>query len=292
MMPNSYALNETLTSHSASAKSARHSAKEKYLKAILVILSIALIIEIVWLCLIKTSLPLTNIEINGISGIEKDFILRHAGITNQTSYFSVSTSKMESALEELFMVDSAKVIKQFPDTIYIKLNPRIPVVVSLANINGKSIPLFIDKHGVVCKIGDSNSESEVGSSQVDLSTIHASALPIISGLVFGDIRLGMRLPVAFRRMLESIDRININNSILLSSISEIRIQEKLYDGFELVLYLDNSKIKVRMSSEFNEDTLKYIMLMIDVLENTGAEIEELDFRTGIASYKIKEAFNG
>ncbi|MDR2900237.1 MAG: FtsQ-type POTRA domain-containing protein [Treponema sp.] len=282
MTPNSFVFDDTLHSHSASSKQSSQSGTEKFLKIILVILAVILIAEAVWFCLIKTSLPLENVEINGIPGAERNDVFQYAGITNKTSFFSVNTIEMENSLEDWYLVDSAKVVKQFPDKIYIKLNPRIPAVMTFASVDGKSVPLFIDKRGVVCHIGNSDAAFQVQSS----------ALPIISGLVFDNVSLGMRLPVSLRGFLESIERINVNNPVLLSSISEINIQEKLYDGFELVLYLLNSKIKVRTGPELNEDTLKYMMLMIDVLENTGAELDELDFRTGTASYQLKEALNG
>jgi cell division protein FtsQ len=281
MQPNSFVFNENLSSHSSSNDSSR-TGKEIFLKVILAILAVIFVVEFIWLVLISPSMPLASVEINGISGVERNLILRQAGITNQTSLFSVSSARMENALEELYMVESAEVIKQFPNKIYIKLSPRIPVALSLASVDGKSTPLFIDKHGVVCKIGINDSESKV----------HASSLPIISGLIFDDVNLGTQLPLSMRGVLESIERISIDNPVLLSSVSEIQFHKKLYDGFELILYPVNSNVKVRIGSELNEDTLKYMMLMIDVLKETEAEIDEIDFRTGTASYKIKEALNG
>lgn len=282
MQPNSFTFNDTLTSESSSSKNMSRSGREIFLKIILAILAAVFVVEFIWLVLISPSRPLREIEINGIPGVERNYILHHSGITNQTSFFSVNTAKMENLLEELYMVASAQVVKQFPDKIYIKLNPRIPVAVSLALIDGESTPLFIDKHGVVCKIGISDSESKM----------QANNLPIISGLIFNDVRLGTRLPVLMRGVLESVEHISVNNPMLLSLISEIRMYEKNYGGFEMVLYPSNSNVRVRIGSELSEDTIKYMMLMIDVVKKTGAEIDEIDFRTGTASYKVKEALNG
>jgi cell division protein FtsQ len=282
MQPNSFTFNDALTSDSSETKKMSRSRKEIFLKIILAISIVVFMIEVIWFVCITPWMPLSSIEINGIPNIERDFILRHAGITNQTSFFSVSSRSMENALEELFLVESAEVVKQFPSKIYIKLNPRIPVAFSLSSVNGKSTPLFIDRHGVICKIGINDSESKV----------QASLLPIVSGLIFDEAALGMRLPVSMKKIFESIEQINLNNPILLSSLSEIQIQEKLYGGFELILYPIGSNVKVRTGSELNEDTLKYMMLVIDVLKETGSEVDEIDFRTGIASYKTKETLNG
>ncbi len=282
MTPNSFVFDDAFFSHPVPSNNASQSGRKKNHKVILIILALALIFIAVWFGLIRTSMPLVSIELNGIRGLERDVILSHAGITNQTSFFSVNTALMKSKLESFVIVESADVVKQFPDKIYIDLHPRIPVAVSLASIDRKSTPLFIDRHGVICKIGISDSESKM----------QASTLPILSGLNLDNVSLGMRLPASCKKVLESIAKINVDNSMLLSSISEIQIHERLYDGIELILYPVNSNIRVRAESELNEETLKYMMLVIDVLQEKGTDIDEIDFRTGTVSYKIKETFNG
>jgi cell division protein FtsQ len=252
---------------------------EVFKKILLVIIVMLMLFGLVWVCLIKTMRPLADIEINGIPSIERELVFRYAEITNKTSFFSVNISKMEKQLENLAMVESAHVAKQFPDKIYIRLNPRIPVAISLASLDEKSTPIFIDRHGVVCKIGVSDTESKM----------QVSMLPIISGLTFDDLKLGTRLPLPYRRVLESIESIYKNNPLLLSSVSEINFQKKKFDGFELILYPADSNVKVRIGSELNEETLKYMMLMIDIFNDIGTEVDEIDFRTGTASYKGKEA---
>ncbi len=282
MQPNSFIFNDALISETPASKKTAYSGTEKVWRRILFVLVVILAFEAIWLCVIRPCMPLSGIELNGIPGIERDVVLHYAGITSETSFYSVNAAKMERVLEELVMVESAEVVKQFPSRIYIKLNPRIPVAVSLTYVDGKMIPLFIDKHGVVCKMGLNDSESRM----------HMSNLPIISGLIFDNASVGTRLPVILKKFLESIERINMQNSLLLSSFSEIRIHEKLYDGFELVLYHSSSNTKIRTGAELNEEMLKYIMLMIDVLYNEGVDVDEIDFRTGTASYKLKEAFFG
>jgi hypothetical protein len=41
--------------------------------------------------------------------------------------------------------------------------------------------------------------------------------------------------------------------------------------------------------ELNEETLRYTLLMVDVLSQNESGIDSLDFRSGIASYIPKEA---
>jgi hypothetical protein len=45
-----------------------------------------------------------------------------------------------------------------------------------------------------------------------------------------------------------------------------------------------------MDKELNGDSLRYLLLVLDVLEEQGSPLDELDFRSGsIASYIPKEA---
>ena len=282
-MPDSFAyIDDTISPDAAHSKAAAPSRMDKILKRVLLVLGVILGIELVWMFGITPCLPLAKVEVSGIPGIEKEFIVNRAGITGDTSFLTANTARMEKALAGLSMVESAEITRQFPDTLRIVLKPRVPVAISLANIDGKIVPLFIDKQGVVCRIGTPDPESRV----------MASTLPIISGLVFENAVLGTRLPVLFSGMLENIDQIARKNPVLLSSISEIRVQKKLYDGFELVLYPAHSNIKVRTGAVLNEEMLKYMMLVIDVLETKGVQVDEIDFRTGTASYKVKEAHSG
>jgi cell division protein FtsQ len=78
---------------------------------------------------------------------------------------------------------------------------------------------------------------------------------------------------------------------LLAVLSEIRINRKAYDGFDLILYPSHNPVKVRVS-ELNEDMLRYMMLVIDVFFSKDIPVEEIDFRTSTASYTVKEASSG
>jgi cell division protein FtsQ len=51
-------------------------------------------------------------------------------------------------------------------------------------------------------------------------------------------------------------------------------------------------VRVRVSEDITEETIRYMFLMIDVLSAKNANIDEIDFRTGTATYKIKEAHSG
>jgi cell division protein FtsQ len=194
---------------------------------------------------------------------------------------TVNIDDVKKALERLYLVESVRVTKHYPDALYLELEPRHAAAVSLASVNGKMIPVFFDKHGVVMKLG---------RDQIDLAAV--ASLPVISGLVFEQVGLGTQLPPVFIPFLERLEEVNEKTPELLAAISEIRINKKPYDGFDLVLYPMNSTIRFRVEAELNEDTLRYMMLMMDVFKLTSARVDEVDLRTGTASYVVKEASSG
>ncbi|GHV17491.1 cell division protein FtsQ [Spirochaetia bacterium] len=259
----------------------RSSATEKWLKRLIAIVAGVLAAELIWLFIITPMLPLSTVEITGIPGIDQASLLAHAGISAHSSFMTVNALDVETALERLYLVESARVTKHFPDTLYLELEPRRVAAMSLAAVNGKMVPVFFDKHGVVMQIG---------RDQTDMAAI--ASLPVISGLVFEQVGLGTRLPPVFMPFLERLEVINAETPELLAAVSEIRINKKPYDGFDLVLYPMNSTIRFRVEAELNEDTLRYMMLMMDVFKLTGARVDEVDLRTGTASYVVKEASSG
>jgi cell division protein FtsQ len=253
------------------------SGMNKGLKRVILVVSIVLAAELFWLFGISPMMPLSVVEVTGMPGADRAMILSQAGITPRSSYFTVNTAEMEKALGSLYQVESVRVTKRFPDTVRIVLEPSQAVAMSLAAFNGRIYPIFLDKHGVIIKIGDDKQGM-------------ASSMPIISGLVFDQPVLGMKLPAMFASFFDNLDRINAAAPELMGTISEIRINRKTYDGFDLILYPVHNPIRVRVGADLNEETLRYMMLMIDVLR--GANVGEVDFRTGTASYTLKEASSG
>jgi cell division protein FtsQ len=255
---------------------------DKRLKVLILALALILGVELIWLLGISPWMPLSVIEVAGLPDLEKAVVLAQAGIDERSSFMTVSAGASEYALESLHQVGSAKVVKRFPDTVRITLEPRRAVAFSLAAVEGRISPVFFDKQGVVFKIGQDDS----GTDPIPAS------LPIISGLIFDQAVLGTRLPAMFNTLLSDLERINHTAPELLRAVSEIHINRKLYDGFELVLYPVYYPVKVRLGRELREDTLRYMLLLIDVFNAQDVDVEELDFRTGTASYTVKEASIG
>jgi cell division protein FtsQ len=257
------------------------SAVDKRLKRIVIILAMVVGAELCWFLFISPCMPLQAVEVTGMPDIERSLILNRAGINAHSSYMTVKAAAVEALLEELHQVESATVIKHFPDSVMIVLEPRKVLAFTLLRIGEKITPVFFDKKGVIFKIGNSEGDE-----------ILSPSIPLISGLTMGEPVLGMQLPQKFAGFFASLERIHASAPELLTAFSEIRIHQKNYDGFDLILYPNNDPVRIRSAAELNEDMLRYMMLAIDVIVSQGTQVDEIDCRTGTASYTLKEASSG
>jgi cell division protein FtsQ len=61
-------------------------------------------------------------------------------------------------------------------------------------------------------------------------------------------------------------------------LSEICVVPKSSGGYELVLIPAQSKIRVFMDRSLNIDSLKYMMVVLDVIQQLGQTVSEVDLR--------------
>ncbi|GHV51059.1 cell division protein FtsQ [Spirochaetia bacterium] len=262
-------------------KSAGSHRLEKGFKTFIIAAAAILILELIWLFAVAPCMPLSKIDVMTFPGMDRAAVIAAAGIGERSSFVSVNPREAEKALGELYAVESARVTKRFPNTVKIVLVPRSAVAVSLTLQDGRLVPVYFDRHGLVFKVGG-----------MDGGEVPPPSLPLISGLVFAPPVLGTRLPAIFGTFLAGLQSIGDSAPELLGAISEIRINRKPFDGFDLVLYPVHSPVRIRLESDLNEETLRDVMLMLDVFASKNFDIEEIDFRAETASYKIKEASSG
>jgi cell division protein FtsQ len=246
---------------------------ERGIKILIFAAAAVLVLELLWLLVIGPCMPLSRIEVTSFPGLERTEVLLRAGIGETASYISVNSRLAEKNLETIKEVESARVTKRFPNGLKILLIPRVAIAMAFIRIDGRQVPVYFDRHGIAFKIG--------GSPQ--------GSLPVISGLPLAEDK---PLAAMYLSLFASLDRINFSNPKLLGVISEIRVNKKPFDGFDLVLYPVHNPIRVRLEPDLNEETLQYVMLMLDVFASRNSEVEEIDFRTGTASYTLKEASSG
>jgi cell division protein FtsQ len=246
---------------------------EKPLKKLIVVLALLLCAELVWLFVVSPCMPLTTVTVTGMDTPERAHVLYAAGITARSSYISINEKQIEKNLLTLPQVEKAVVAKHFPDTLTITLIPRKLLAVSLLEIHNKIEPVLFDANGVVFQIGKHGVNVSAGA-------------PVISGLFNESVRMGDVIPAVFLPFLSSLQELGENADGLLSSISEIYVNKKAYNTFDLLIYPAYNQTKIRMNG-LNEDNLRYMFLLLDVFAEKNMDVEEIDFRTGTASYKIR-----
>jgi len=263
----SYAASENIDT---SAKSAGK--VEKGIKRLVVIAAVIFTAELVWLFGISPFIPFSTIDVQGFAELGRQEILTIAGIDDTSSYMSTNIIEIQEKLSKNILVESAKVIKRFPDKLSIFLTPRVAVMTALTGEDLQHIPLYVDRQGVFFKFADNAAQT--------------AELPILSGIE--NPKLNSRLTPALVPLVERISVIADGSPELLSSVSEIRVEPKAWDGYELVVFPVHSSIKVRVENKLNEDVLRYMLLMLNIFENDSNKPEEIDFRSGMGSYKLKE----
>jgi cell division protein FtsQ len=246
---------------------------EKGIKKLIIIAVVIFTAELIWLFGVTPFVPFSTIEVQSFDGFERSDILLLAGLDENSSFISTNIKEVQKKLESYVLVESAMVIKRFPDKLSIYLNLRQPVAVSLASAGARQMPLYVDKHGVFYKFADA-------------ATAETSVCPILSG--FENPQLNMRLPAALVPLSENLSKIATSSPELLAAISEIRIERKAFDGYDLVLFPVHSSIKVRLDNNLTEDALRYMLLMLNVFEDASPKPQEIDFRSGMGSYRVKE----
>lgn len=219
-----------------------------------------------------------KIQVSGIDTILEADLKKAAGLTGTEKWGKIDKDVLLHRVANYPLVAEARVVKKYPDKVLIEIIERKPVGVLLATVGGRTIPMEIDKTGTVFKVASKKEPQE---------------LPIISGLSFQTIRAGMKVHKQLVPLFKQLDLLQKKKPAILSEISEIKIEQKKYGGFDLILYPVQTQVKVRTDSTLNEDRLQYMMLTLDVIRelDLSAKIEELDVRAGTASYRLRGEAN-
>ena len=249
-----------------------HSTGNKNLKKLLAVITVILGAELIWLFGISPCMPLSKASVFGIPGIDEKAVLALAGIGKHSSFMTVNVQSAEEALRSLPMIRSARVIKRFPNRVELHLESRRAAAMAFVQREEKIFPALIDGDGMIFNVGKEGLDRN-------------ETLPVISGLVLEGVYPGMKIPRMYNTLFERLETLNRNAPELIAAISEIKINQRNYDGYDLTLYPAHKGVRVRVSNDITEETLKYVLLMLDVLSAKSKSIEEIDFRTGTASYK-------
>jgi len=245
--------------------------KIKFIKTIFCVLCFALLCELVIYKYVMPSFSSPKVTVTGQKDYTAEEIARLLLPMNSTSWFDFDVDQAVSILSSEAGIDHVIVEKRFPDKIFINVSEREPVAVTFVMDKGSTKPVQIDKNGVLFP-GKNNPAAE-------------AALPILSGLPVEYMSKGMRIPSKYRPLIDQISKISELPQHYFASLSEICVLPKDSGNYELALIPSQSKVKVLTDRALNEDALKYMLVVLDVVNQIGTdEVAAVDLRYGSVSY--------
>ncbi len=244
--------------------------KIKFIKVIFCVLCFALLCELVIYKYIMPSFSSPKVTVTGQKDYSAEEIARLLLPMNSTSWFDFDVEQAVAILSSEAGIDHVSVEKKFPDKIYVNVEEREPVAVTFIMENGRTSPVQIDKNGVLFP-GKKNASAE-------------ATLPIVSGLPVEYMSKGMRIPAKYRPLIDQISKISEMPQHYFASVSEICVLPKDSGNYELALIPSQSKVKVLTDRALNEDALKYMLVVLDVVNQIGTDVATVDLRYGSVSY--------
>lgn len=250
--------------------------KSIIIKFFIVTFVLFLIGEAVFYAIVLPYNSIASVKVSGCYDLTSVEVKKLAGIDKNTKWFNINSVEISKRLVSYPSIASATVEKKFPDKVSIKILERKAVAVSFIEVDGRMIPMEIDGHGVVFRIG---------------SPIIKPNLPIITGLTFKNPREGMQINEKLSQLFMQLDVLQKKHPVLLNEISEIKIQPKKYGGYDLIVYPLRSRLSVITNKSLTEESLQYMMLIIDVVKDISLDkgIIGIDLRGANAVYIKREA---
>lgn len=246
--------------------------KIKIIKVIFIILCILLVGELVAYKYVMPSFSNPRVTFTGQQNYTAEELARKLLKMNATNWFNFDVNQAVAILSSEAGIESVSVEKHFPDKIFINVVERVPVAVTFVVENGRTSSVEIDKNGVLFH----GKENYIPDT---------SEVPIISGLPIEYMAQGMRIPGIYRPLIDQIASISRLPQKYFAGLSEICVLPNEFGNYELALFPAQSKIKVLTDRALNEDALKYMMVVLDVVNQIGTEVTEVDLRYGSVSIK-------
>ena len=246
--------------------------KIKFIKVIFCVLCFALLCELVIYKYVMPSFSSPKVTVTGQKDYSAEEIARMLLPMNSTSWFDFDVEQAVSILSSEAGIEHVSVEKKFPDKIYVNVTEREPVAVTFVMDGGHTAPVQIDKNGVLFS-GKKNAANE-----------QEAILPIVSGIPVEYMSKGMRIPAKYRPLIDQISKISEMPQHYFASVSEICVLPKDSGNYELALIPAQSKVKVLTDRALNEDALKYMLVVLDVVNQIGTDVAAVDLRYGSVSY--------
>ena len=265
-----------------SAREKTHVKEEKkdgkvvFFKVIAILFMIFLGIEAVIYAFLVPCFGIPRIEYKGLETISSDLLEEKLEPMATDSWNKFNPSRAVALLSTVSGIESVSIDKKFPDQVVISVRERVAVANSIVFENGRSKSVQIDENGVVFT---ANSDA----------LAQDTSIPLVTGIPSENLVEGMRLPSKYRVLMEQISQIRSLPQKYFAVISEIQIVPKEFGNYELALYPAFSKVRVLTDPQLNEDAIKCMMVVLDVVNSIEADVSEVDLRYGSVSYKKNRA---
>lgn len=240
------------------------------LKIIVAVIAILIMMQILMYLLFIPCFSKPVVIYSGIENLNQTELNKSIEKMINSPWIKFNASEATSKLLSQSSIENVTITKTFPDKINIQISERKAVAKTLMNVDGCSVPVQIDKNGVLFSNGTSK--------------ITDSSIPLISGLPVENLTEGMRLPSKYRALMAEISDIKSLPQKYFAALSEIQVVSKEYGNYELVLYPVKTHVKVLTDRSLTEDALKYMMVVLDVVNSIEPNVAEVDLRYGSVSY--------
>ena len=265
---------EGFEAHGSRKRKAISGAKVNAVKIFAAIFGILLLCELCVYFFVVPCLDTVEISWSGLSSYSKESMSGVIASCANKKFMNFSSTEAKSLLLSVPGVESVRISKRFPNKVYIHVNERKPVAMTFVSNNGRTVPVEIDKNGVLFYGTAHSSKSD-------------SSLPLISGIPVENIPEGMRIPQKYRALMEQIDSIRSLSQNYFAAVSEINVIPKEYGNYELILYPIHSQTRILTGRQLKEEDLQYMMVALDVVNALEPNVEEIDLRYGSVTYRTK-----
>lgn len=267
---------EDFVTVSGSDKSEKKDKKVFLVKILVFILAVLLFAELIISMVLVPCFSKPSITVSGLKSASQQEFTELLGSMKTSSWLRFDTQRAASLLSSVPYIDSVDVSKVFPDRVIVSVKERVPVAKTVINNGGRYISVQIDKNGVLFTGNRQKSDTDY-------------EIPLVSGLPVEKFREGMSIPANYRVLLDQIETVRSRSQKYFAAISEIQVVQKEYGNYELVLYPVHKHVRVLTDRSLNEEALKYMMVVLDVVDSIEPDVSEIDLRYGSVSYRTRSS---
>lgn len=267
---------EDFVTVSGSDKSEKKDKKVFLVKILVFVLAVLLFVELIISMVLVPCFSKPSITVSGLKSASQQEFTELLGSMKISSWLRFDTQRAASLLSSVPYIDSVDVSKVFPDRVIVSVKERVPVAKTVINNGGRYISVQIDKNGVLFTGNRQKSDTDY-------------EIPLVSGLPVEKFREGMSIPANYRVLLDQIETVRSRSQKYFAVISEIQVVQKEYGNYELVLYPVHKHVRVLTDRSLNEEALKYMMVVLDVVDSIEPDVSEIDLRYGSVSYRTRSS---